>query len=420
MGVSAIGALLGGIAPTKNETALPPDRDLMVNQPDMIWLMKNTDLELEVNLHQQRHKTRDGWIFVIAMWFLSRSVIAIGMQLIAPLVCKTPPFYGDSPPLGLTRGFLPKAGWELFSHWDGKWYSEIATLGYTYTDNGRWHSIAFYPLFPLLMRGLMALGMPVEISGVFINSLAFLAALVVLYFWVEEQYGRSVAMWTTALLAWCPFSLFCTVIYTEGLFLWLTSSALRAFERGDYVWAGFWGALTTATRGPGVALIPTFLFVAWREKRTRLAYVAVFATAIGLLLFSLYCAIKFGDHLAFVHVQKAWGQPRWSDIFGEVLKLEKSAITKVVMVFGGAYSFWLSRKRLSSVVLTYGFCSLVLLLYSGALHSINRYAYGVVSLSIALSLLLAARPRWGYALMGLFTLFLLQFAVEFASWVWVA
>jgi Gpi18-like mannosyltransferase len=375
---------------------------------------------LEVNLHREGHKHRDGWIFVIAMWFLSRSVIAIGMQVIAPLVCKTPPYYGDSPPLGLVRGFLPKSGWEVFSHWDGKWYTEIATLGYTYVDDGRWHSVAFYPLFPLLIRGLMALGMQVEVAGVFINSLAFLAALMVLYFWVEEQYDSSAARWTIAVLAWCPFSLFCTVMYTEGLFLWLTASALRAFEKGDYIWAAFWGALTTATRGPGVALIPTFLFVAWREKRIRLAYVAAFASAIGLLLFSLYCAMRFGDHLAFVHVQKAWGQPQWFDIFGEVMKLEKSAITKVVMFFGGACLLWLFRKKLSNVVLTYGVCSLALLLYSGALHSINRYAYGVVSLSIALGLLLAARSCWGYALMGLFGLFLLQFAVEFASWVWVA
>ena len=178
--------------------------------------------------------------------------------------------------------------------------------------------------------------------------------------------------------------------------------------------------MNTATRGPRLALISTFLFVKKKKKRICLAYGAGFASAIGLLLFSLYCAIRFGDPLAFVHVQKAWGQPRCSHLFGEVMKWEKSAITKIVMVFGGAFLLLLSRKRLSNVVLTYGVCSLALLLYSGALHSVNRYAYGVVSLSIALGLLLATRPRWGYALMGLFGLFLLQFAVEFASWVWVA
>ena len=90
-------------------------------------------------------------------------------------------------------GFLPKSGWELFSHWDGKWYLEIANLGYSYADDGDFHSVAFYPLFPLLMRGLMTLGMEVEVAGVLINSLAFLGALVLVYFWVEEQYDTGAA-----------------------------------------------------------------------------------------------------------------------------------------------------------------------------------------------------------------------------------
>ena len=381
--------------------------------------MTNTDLGVEVIGQRPRSKSREGLIFVIAMWFLSRSVIAIGMQVIAPLVSKNPPVY-PWPPLGFVSGFLPKSGWELFSHWDGKWYLEIANLGYSYADDGDFHSVAFYPLFPLLMRGLMTLGMEVEVAGVLINSLAFLGALVLVYLWVEEQYDTGAAKWTTSVLAWCPFSLFCTVIYTEGLFFLLTASALRAFEKGEYIWAAFWGALTTATRGPGVALIPTFLLVAWKEKRPPLAYVAGFATAIGFFSFSLYCAIRFGDPLAFVHVQKGWIQPGWFDILSKALKGQISAISRIVMIFGSGYLLWYLRKRVTSIVLTYGFCSLALLVNSGALSSVNRYAYGIVTLSIALGLLLAAKPRWGYGLMGLFGVFLLYVSVRFASWVWVA
>lgn len=77
--------------------------------------MTNTDSLLEVSPRLERSKSRDGLIFVIAMWLLSRSLIAIGMQVIAPLVCKNPPFY-DPLPLGFVTGFLPKSGWELFSH----------------------------------------------------------------------------------------------------------------------------------------------------------------------------------------------------------------------------------------------------------------------------------------------------------------
>jgi Gpi18-like mannosyltransferase len=401
--------------------AIAADYTLILNlQSGAVLAMTNTDLGLEVIGHRPRSKSRDGLIFVIAMWFLSRWVIAIGMQVIAPLVCKNPPVYTWRPPLGFVSGFLPKSGWELFSHWDGKWYVEIANLGYSYADDGEYHSVAFYPLFPLLMRGLTILGLEVEVAGVLINSLAFLGALVLVYFWVEEQYDTGAAKWTTSVLAWCPLSLFCTVIYTEGLFLLLTAAALRAFEKGEYIWAAFWGAWTTATRGPGVALIPAFLLVAWREKRPPLAYFAGFASAIGFFSFILYCAINFGEPLAFIHIQKAWDQPTWLEIFKNFFSFSLYAATKVGMVFGGCYLLLYLRKRLSITIICFGFCSLALLVTSGALQSVERYAYGIVSLSIALGLLLAAKPLWGYGLMGLFGIFLLCVSVRFASWLWVA
>jgi Gpi18-like mannosyltransferase len=321
--------------------------------------MTNTDLGLEASPRQERNKSRDGLIFVIAMWFLSRSVIAIGMQLIAPFLYHHSLLYQSQESTPFVAGFIPKSGWELFSHWDGEWYTKIATLGYSYADDGEQHSVAFYPLFPLLIRGFMVLGMRSDVAGVLINSLAFLGALVLIYFWVEQRYDTDIAKWTNAVLAWCPFSLFCSVMYTEGLFFLLTASALRYFERGEYIWAAVWGALTTATRGPGVALIPTFLLTAWREKRPPLAYAAGFASALGLLSFSLYCDLRFGDALAFVHVQKGWVHPSWLDVLSQALKLKISAISRIVMVFGSVYLFWFFRNRLTSIILNLWHCCLI-------------------------------------------------------------
>ncbi|WP_333441933.1 hypothetical protein [Microcoleus sp. F10-D1] len=42
-----------------------------------------------------------------------------------------------------------------------------------------------------------------------------------------------------------------------------------------------------------------------------------------------------------------------------------------------------------------GFCSLAAIaINSGALQSVHRYAYGIVSLSIGLGLVLSSQPRW--------------------------
>lgn len=396
--------------------------------------MPSAELTLSSTTPSASAKWKEGLIFVIAMWLLSRLVIVVAIQL-APLY-HMPPVYYDPPHLGFVQGFVPRSGWELFSHWDGAWYRKVATLGYDYADDKHMHSVAFFPLFPLLVRGLMAWGISAEVAGVLVNNLAFLGALLLLYLWVKERHDTSSARWATAVLAWCPFSLYGTVIYTEGLFLLLSTAALRAFDKHQHGWAAVWGAMATATRVTGAALVPAFLLVAWREKRPAMAYVAGFAVCGGLILFSLYCTIQFGDPLAFVHAQRGWQSSTgfnwlgWFEIFKDILKnifrfrifhfYAFQELTKVVMLFGGGYLLWYLRAKLNRVAIAYGFSSLALILISGSTLSVNRFAYGIVSLSLALGVLLARHTRWGYATIGLFAVMLVGFAVRFAWWQWVA
>lgn len=402
------------------------------------------------------------------MWLLSRLLIAAAMLLIAPLL----------PASG--RGIVPTAGWGVFSAWDSVFYEKIATVGYEYATDGNEHSVAFFPLLPLFIRGVMSLGLPVEVAGTLVNNLAFLGALIVLYAWVQERHGINAARWATAVLAWCPLSLFGTVVYSEGLFLLFSTAALRAFDKKQYAWTALWGALATAARPTGMALIPAFLLVAWRERSFAFAYLASLATGIGLLLYSVYCQIQFGDFLAFLHAQQAWRTSLgfdWQgwrkmlmqitlgtkDLHHDLIKhplhpllfllivgssyllwrfrkqlgstkvgygnailglflwlLGGDPLTNVVMIFGGAYLLWYLRAQLSPVAVTYGFCALGLLLASGSTISLNRLAYGIVSLAIALGVLLARYPRWGYVVMGFFAILLTSFAIRFAQQQWVA
>lgn len=359
--------------------------------------------------------------FVIAMWLLSRLVILVVMQLAAPLLPFPPTNFNEPLPLNFVPNFVPKIGQELFIHWDGAWYRKIATLGYDYADDQQWHSVAFFPLFPLISRGVMCLGLPFEVAGILVNNLALLGALFLLYCWVQERYSIREARWVVAALVWCPFSLYGTVIYTEGLFLLLTTASLRAFDNHQHGQAAVWGAMATATRAVGVALIPAFLLVAWREKRPAIAYAAALASSGGILLFSIYCAVRFGDALAFVHVQRAWQHLSWLDIFNQAFCcFDAESLTKIVMLLGGSFLLWHLRSKLPQVVIIYGFCSFALLLKSGATSSFHRYVYGIVSVSLALGILLACYPRWGYAIIGLFTILLINYTVRFAWWQWVA
>ncbi|WP_373528760.1 hypothetical protein [Nostoc sp.] len=412
----------------------------------------------------------NGFYFVIAMWLSSRLIIAIAMLLIAPLFPTS------------SSGVAATFSWDVFHAWDSVWYERIVTSGYDFSsDVKQMHAVAFFPLFPLLSRIIMFIGLPFKEAGILVNNAAFLAALIILYFWVQELYGTSTARWATATLAWCPYSLYGTVIYTEGLFLLCTTSALRAFDKKQYIWAAFWGALSTATRLPGVALIPAFLFVSWKERRGIKAYIASLTVGFGISLYSLYCQIQFGDALAFIHAQKAWRgdatgfawQGWWqmlmqitigftnfkSGYIKEPLHpllfliiivsgcllwrfrlhlgmikfcyglyflwlllwlLTGDELVKIALVFGGIYLLWFSRAKIPLVTVAYGFSGLALILNTGITASSERYAYGIISLSMAFGLLLARYPRWGYPIMCFFGILMFTFSIRFARDFWVA
>jgi Gpi18-like mannosyltransferase len=422
----------------------------------------------EVRISKEKALWFNGFIFAGGMWLLSRLLIVATMLLLVPLL--------PAPP----GGIKPTVSWEVYSWWDSLLYKQIATSGYEYANDGKGHNVAFFPVFPLVIRGVMTLGLPFEVAGILVNNLAFLGALIVLYYWVEERHSRSAARWATAVLAWCPLSLFGTVIYSEGLYLLFSTAAMQAFDKQKYAWVALWGAIATATRPTGMALIPAFVIATWRERRGARAYIASLAAAAGLLLFSLYCAIHFGDALAFIQAQRGWrptlgfywqgwlkmlmqisiGAANWKHgwlkdplhplLFGIIVGSgyllwrfrTKIGSTKVgygfcalvlflwllagdqlintAMVLGGGYLLWQLRTQLSLVTVIYGFCALGLILASGGTWSISRIAYGIVSLSIALGVLLERYPRWGYATMGFFTILLASFAVRFAQHLWIA
>ncbi|PSF37997.1 hypothetical protein C7H19_07455 [Aphanothece hegewaldii CCALA 016] len=387
-------------------------------------------------------------------------------MMISVLVSPAPP-----------EGIAPTFGWGTFAAWDSDLYRNIVINGYSYDFSRNEYLVAFFPLLPLLIKAVMFLGLPFEIAGFLINNLAFLGAVLLVYNWVKELYSIKAARWATAVLVWCPYSLFGTVIYTEGLFLLFSTAALRAFQKKQHFWAAIWGALATATRLPGLAIMFTFLIVSWREKRSLIAYIASLCSGGGLFLYSLYCGMKFGEPLAFLKAQKAW-QPAqdfwgqdWLKMFMQVLVgsrnwkagkivdplhiiivlliclgayllwrshlklgqnktqfgycilaiilwlLAGSPLINTVTILGGVYLIWHFRAQLN-LLATYGFCSFGIIFSSGRATSAERYTYAIISVSIALGLLLEQYPRWGYPVLILFGFLLASLAVRFSQQLW--
>src|SRR5690606_19509418 len=102
---------------------------------------------------------------VIGVYVVSR-VVALGAMWVAATWFQNPAGVGHLDP---TVG-------DLIGLWDSEWYETVATEGYPVplpadplTGKLTYSAWAFYPLFPFLVKGLMALGLPFTVAAVGLN-----------------------------------------------------------------------------------------------------------------------------------------------------------------------------------------------------------------------------------------------------------
>jgi hypothetical protein len=118
--------------------------------------------------------------------------------------------------------------------WDSEWYFKIATEGYRYNgDPTIQQTIVFYPLYPMLARGLAAIGglTPAD-ALLLVSNAAGLLAIVALFKLVREEFGDQLALTTTALISFFPTSVLLSAGYTEPLELLLVVSFFVASQPG--------------------------------------------------------------------------------------------------------------------------------------------------------------------------------------------
>ena len=217
---------------------------------------------------------------------------------------------------------------------DGGWYQAIATGGYFY-EPGRQSSIAFFPTYPMTVRGAgLALGGDFRLAGWLVAVLAGAAAVVAFTVWVWPRLPRPAALTAVALLLLYPYSFFLYgALYSDSMFLLLAIAAFLLVETRHYWTAGLIGALATAGRPVGVAVaaglvVRTLEQLAEQRRatgpdpgRTRLSdllravrdvrwrQLGVLVAGLGLAAWMVYLWTSFGDPLAFATVQAA---PGWN------------------------------------------------------------------------------------------------------------
>jgi Mannosyltransferase (PIG-V) len=217
---------------------------------------------------------------------------------------------------------------DLQARWDTDFYNQIATVGYHWNPAAFLHqNVVFFPLYPLLMRwgGVLLGGHPL-LAGTLISLAAFAGAIALLYRLAVLELGEERAWPVIVLVSTYPFALFYSAVYTESLFLFLAVGAFYAMRRRHLVGAALAGLAAGLTRPNGFWLAIPLLWMAvtaseaptggetgpavwWRQRRRVAAIAVALAPLAGAAIFSAYLYIRFGDALAWMHGQAAWGMP---------------------------------------------------------------------------------------------------------------
>jgi hypothetical protein len=165
------------------------------------------------------------------------------------------------------------------------------------------------------------------VAAVVVSALAWTGALAVLHRLAAREYGGVAARRAVWAVAVFPSAFFLGVGYNMSVALLLCVGCVYALRRERWWLAGALGAVATATRSSALLLVAAFAVeylrrIGWRPSRYLLAGALIPA---GLAAYMTYLWLAFGDALAFVHAQRAWGRhPDWPWV-GVVTALGRAA-----------------------------------------------------------------------------------------------
>jgi hypothetical protein len=201
-----------------------------------------------------------------------------------------------------------------FTTYDAAHYLNLSEVGY----GKDMPECAFYPLWPLLIRGASNFTAGSHlIAGLVLANVFSLAAWLIFHRIVAKRFGEIVAKWALAFLILFPGSLFYQFIYSEPVFF----------------------------------LLVMLLWMGLEKEQHGMAWVAVFLLPLARGV-GVFCGLPIGWHLLMrfppAWVQRAIGPWRWSErmFWPERLAPEQSRVRENSRcATAGAYSLLTEQRR---------------------------------------------------------------------------
>jgi hypothetical protein len=161
----------------------------------------------------------------------------------------------------------PTEALRMWSGWDAPHYLAIALYGYGAVGRHRLF-LAFYPLYPWLIRLLTFVTRSALGSALIISNLASIVLAVLMLRLVALDYGIEAGRRAVWFLFLFPTAYFLQAPYTESLFIALVVGSFLACRHGRWFFAGILGGLAAFTRAPGILLAAALAIEAIQELLT--------------------------------------------------------------------------------------------------------------------------------------------------------
>ncbi len=281
----------------------------------------------------------------------------------------------------------------MHNRWDSYWYLDIIQNGYYLKQDNTLSNVVFFPLYPMLMKlvGTILFGHFI-LAGWLISSVSLVLACTYLYRIIREFHPDIDPELPVLLMLVFPTAFFLNVVYTEALFLLLTTGCFYYTLRRQFWHAGAFALFGALTHSNGVFLaLPIFWETVqlhgWKSLFTQRIFPMALAP-IGMISFLAFDYFKFHDPLLFFKIESAWGRSfsinydhfslfshpsiinMGIDIVFTIL-----IITAVVLVY----------QRLSRMYAVFMSLTVFAALSSGTLMSIGRYSLALFPLFILLA-----------------------------------
>ena len=267
-------------------------------------------------------------------------------------------------------------------NWDAQHYDTIRREGY---HTGM---VAFFPLFPFIwkMVHISSTGMSILNGLIYISSFAWLAAV----YKIERL--------QLILLASIPSLVFMFLPFSEAVFFSASAMVITGFQKRkmSLIVAGLF--LAGLTRPVSAVFIPALIAVYYlsgdRTKKSLLQYLLMIGACLVSMLFVFMLQyFQTGDWLAFIRVQKDWGNylripelPLNSWAGGFIVRLDALAFflgIAAAVFIGKSVIDKINRKDIiqADQPVLFSLCYLAVLSLTilatrgGVLNSLNRYLF---------------------------------------------